>query len=79
MADLLEPEPAEVAEQEVGRLVVGDEEVEPAVVVEVGGDDPQAAAVGVDDPGLVRDVDEPAAVVAEEVVGQRRRTGRGVQ
>ena len=52
VADLLEPEPAQVAEEEVGRLVVGDEEVDPAVVVEVGGDDAQAAAVGVDDPGL---------------------------
>ena len=50
--------------------VVGDEEVDAAVVVEVGGDDAQAAAVAVDDPGLGRDVDEPAAVVAEEVVGQ---------
>ena len=52
MADLLEPEPAPVAEEVVGRHVVGDEEVDPAVVVEVGGDDAQAPAVAVDDPGL---------------------------
>ena len=70
VADLLEPEAAEVAEEEIGRAVVGDEEVDPAVVVEVGGDDAQAPAVGVDDPGLGRHVDEPAAVVAEEVVGR---------
>ena len=52
--DLLEPHPAEVAEQEVGRGVVGDEQVDPAVVVEVGGDHAEAAAVAVDDPGLGR-------------------------
>ena len=71
MADLLEPEAAQVAEQEVRRAVVGDEEVDPAVVVEVGGDDAQPPAVAVDDPGLGGDVDEPAAVVAEDVIGQR--------
>ena len=41
--DLLEPQAAEVAEQEVGRGVVGDEQVEPAVVVEVGDRQAQAA------------------------------------
>ena len=75
MPDLLEAHPAEVAEQEVGRGVVGDEQVDPAVVVEVGGDHPEAAAVAVDDPGLGRHIDEPAPVVAEEVVGQ----GLGVE
>ena len=63
--DLLEAHPAVVAEQEVGRGVVGDEQVEPAVVVKVGGDHPEAAAVAVDDPGLGGHVDEPAAVVSE--------------
>ena len=67
--DLLEAEPPRVAEEEIGRLIVGDEEVEPAVAVEVGGDDPQAPAVAVDDPRLGGRVDEPAPVVAEEVVG----------
>ena len=90
MADLLEPEPAEVPPEEVGGLVVGDEEVDPPVVVEVGGEHPHAAAVGVDDPGLPGDLDEPAAVVAVERgrggtgtaarscrAGWRRTSGRG--
>ena len=47
LADLLEPEAPPVAEQEVGRHVVGDVDVEPAVVVEVGDDDAQSAAVAV--------------------------------
>ena len=51
-ADLLELQAAAVAEQEVGRLVVGHEQVDAAVVVEVGGDDPEPSAVAVDDPGL---------------------------
>ena len=70
VADLLEPHPAEVAEQEIGRGVVGDEQVDPAVVVEVGGDHPEAAAVAVDDPGLGGDIHEPPPVIAEEAVGQ---------
>ena len=49
--------------------VVGDEQVDATVVVEVRGDHPEAAAVAVDDPRLGGDVDEPAPVVAEEVVG----------
>ena len=68
--DLLEPHPADVAEQEVGRGVVGDEKVHPAIVVEVGGDHPEAAAVAVDDTSLRRHIDEPARVIAEQVVGQ---------
>ena len=44
--DLLEPEAAEVAEQEVRRAVVGHEEVDPAVVVEVGGEHPEPPAIG---------------------------------
>jgi hypothetical protein len=42
-----------------------------AVVVDVGCGDPQAAAVGIDDPRLGRHVDEPAAVIAEQVVRPR--------
>ena len=60
----------EVAEQEIGRGVVGDEEVQAAVLVEVGGDDPEAAAVAVDDPRARGDIHEPPPVVAEEAVGQ---------
>ena len=54
LADLLEPEAAQVAEQVVGRHVVGDVQVDPVVVVEVGGDDPEPPPVGVDEPGLAR-------------------------
>ena len=71
-ADLLEAEAALVAEQVVGRAVVGDEEVDAVVVVEVGGDDAQARGRPVSaKPADVGDVDEPAAVVAEDVVGSR--------
>ena len=76
VADLLESEPAQVAEQEIGRHVVGDEQVDAVVVVEVGGDDAQPPAVAVDDPGLRGHVDEPAAVVAEQVVRQRGESER---
>ena len=68
--DLLESHPADVAEQEVGRGVVGDEKVHSAVVVEVGGDDSEAAAVAVDDPGLGRHIHEAASVIPEQVIGQ---------
>ena len=43
-ADLLESQAPEVAEQEVRRPVVGHEEVEPAVAVEVGDGQAQAAS-----------------------------------
>ncbi len=72
VADLLESQSAQVSPEEVGRLVVGDVEVHAAVVVDVGGEHPHAAAVGVDDPGLAGDIDEPAAVVAEEMIGLGR-------
>ena len=45
-ADLLEPEAAEVAEEIIGRAVVGDVEVDPTVVVEVGRDHAQPSPVG---------------------------------
>ena len=70
MTDLLESEAAEVAEQEVGRAVIGHEEVDPAVLVEVGGDDAKSPPVEVDDPRPVRDIGEPALVVAEDMVGK---------
>ena len=78
-AGLLELHAAQVVPEVVGRRVVGDEEVDQAVAVEVGGDDPQPAPVRVDDAGLGRHVDEPAAVVAEQMVGPgRERPGRAV-
>ena len=43
-ADLLEVKAALVAEEVIGRAVVGDEEVDAVVAVEVGGDDAQARA-----------------------------------
>ena len=58
---------AQVVKQEVGGRVVGDEQVDLAVVVEVGRDHAQAPAVGVDDPRLVGHV----------VRTGRRRCGRG--
>ncbi len=45
---LLEPETAEVAEEEVGGHVVGDIQVEEAVEVQVDGHDAQASAILVD-------------------------------
>ena len=72
---LLESHPAHVAEQKVGGGVIGDEKVHPAIVVEVGGDDAEAAAVAVDDPRVRRHIDETARVIAEQVVGQ----GLGVE
>ncbi len=76
MADLLESQAAQVVEQEVGRHVVGDEEIDPPVIVEVGGDHAEPSAVAVDDPGRRGHVDEPAAVVAEQVVRHRRESER---
>ena len=75
---LLESEAAPVAEQVIGRQVVGDEQVDPAVVVDVDGDDAQAAAVAIDDARLGGHVDETPAVVAEDVIGKglEARAGR---
>ena len=68
--DFLEPEASEVAEQVIGRHVVGDEQIGASVFVEVSREDAQPATVGVDDAGLSRHVDEPTAVVAEDVIRQ---------
>ena len=79
-ADLLEPQSAQVAEQEVGRGVVGDEDVELAVVVEVGDGQAQAAAARAREPGRPADLGERAvAVVAEEQVVPARDSGPGGQ
>ena len=53
-----EPEAALVAEEKVGRRVVGHEQVDLAVVIEVGRDNPQAASLAVDDARLLGHVDE---------------------
>ena len=69
--DLLEPLPAEVVEEERGLVVVRDEHVRPAVVVEVGDAEAHALADVRADAGGRRHVGEGAvAVVAEERVRQ---------
>ena len=45
LADFLEAEAAPVEEEELGRLVVGDEEVDPSVAVQVGRNHAEAPAV----------------------------------
>ena len=56
-----------VEEEKVGVHVVGDVEVDPAVAIEVGGDDPKSVAVGTADARLLGHVGEsPVAVVAVE-------------
>ena len=74
-----EAKAAQVAEEVVGRRVVGHEQVDLAVIVEIGRDDSQAASVRVNDARLGRNIDEPAAVVTEEMVRQRRGNVRGLQ
>ena len=76
MTDLLEFQVPQVAEQIIGRHVVGHEEVDPPVVVEIGGDDAEAAPVVVDDSGRRGDVDEMAAVVAEQMIRPRGKAQR---
>ena len=68
-AHLFEAKAAAVSEQVVRRRVVGHEEVDATVLVEVGGDDPEPTAVAIDDASGRRHVDEPAAVVAEQMIG----------
>ena len=64
--DLLEPKPSQVVEQQVRSLIVGHEDVEPAVVIEIGNREAQAVAL-VDDARLPADVRERAvAIVAIE-------------
>ncbi len=67
---------AEVVPEVVGRGVVGDEQIDQSIVVDVGRDDAEPSAVLVDDAGLGCHIDESAAVVAEQVVGQG---GEGVR
>ncbi len=71
VAHVLERAVAPVAIEVVGAGVVGHEQVEPAVVVEVEEGHPEAVeAAGVRHPGLPAHVGEgPVAVVVEEMVG----------
>jgi hypothetical protein len=65
-----------IAEEPIGRRVVGDEQVDRPVFVQVDGDDPQSAPVLVHDARFGGHVDEPAGVVAEQVVGRRLQAAR---
>jgi len=60
----------------VGRRVVGNEEVDQAVLVDITGDDSQAATIPIDDAGFDSHVREAAPVVAEEVVRQGSERAR---
>ncbi len=76
-ADLLPLAAAAVHEQEVLHRVVGDEQVELPVVVQVGGDDAEALAEGALDVGALGDVGEGAvAVVVEQERGRRLEDAR---
>ena len=67
--DVMKPAAALVEEDEVGTHIVGDVEIDPAVVVQVGGDHPQAAAIGAADARRFGHVGEcPVPVVAVEDV-----------
>ena len=72
MARLLKPKPPLVVEQVIGRHVIGDVEIDLVVVVQVGGDDAQPAPVRIDEARLGGHVDKPRAVVAKDVIGERR-------
>ena len=67
--DVLKRAVASVEEHEIGAHVVGDVEVDPAVVVQVGRDDPEPAAVGPAHARRLGHVGEgEVAVVAVEVM-----------
>ena len=75
LADLFKVEAAPVQEQELGRLVIGDEQVDPPITIKVIGHDAEAFPGLVENSRLGRDIDETSAVIAEEVVGHRREFG----
>ncbi len=68
LAKLLELQVPEVTKPEVGRLVVGHEEVNASVVVEVGGDHPQSLAMPIIDSGSACHIDKSAAIVAKQMI-----------
>src|SRR5262249_60105170 len=63
VSDLFESHSPEIAEQEVGRGVVSDEQVQTAVSVQVCGHHAEAAAVAVDYTGLSGKVPEPPPII----------------
>ena len=67
-AIFLELKPALVAEQEVGRSVVGDVQVDPIVVVEVRRHHAQAPSIRIGESSGFGHVDETPAVIAKDVV-----------
>ena len=75
-AGLLEPKPPPVVEQVVGRHIIGDEQIDFVVVVQIGRDDPQPAAVGINEARLARHIDKPPIVIAEDMIRQRRKIAR---
>ena len=76
MANLLEAEAPAIQEEELGGLVVGNEEVNASVTVKVVGDDAKTLAGPVNDSRLGRNIDEMPTVIAEEVIGHRREFRR---
>ena len=65
-----------VVKEVVGRCIIGHEQVDLTVVVEIARDDSQAPSVAVDDTRFLGHVDEAAAVVTEDMVRQRREGAR---
>ena len=76
-AHLFEAEPAHVSKEEIRRPIVGDVQVDPPVVVDVGGDDSQPPPVVVDDPCFPGRVDEATAVIAKQSVREGYDEARG--
>ena len=66
---LAEVEVTQVLVKQVGRQVVGHVKVDQAVVIKVGGQDGQATTLPIDDSRRVGHIDEPAMIVAVDMVG----------
>ena len=64
--------------QVIGRRIVGNEDVGSAVGVEIGCDDSQPSPFAIDKSPLLRDINEPAAIIAENVIGSEGKK-RGSQ
>ena len=54
-----------VTEEVVGRHIVGDEQVDLAIIVEVGRHNPQAPPLVVNEAGLSRHVDKASAIISK--------------
>ncbi len=55
----------------MSRHVIGNVQINPIIIVQMGGDNSEAAAVGVDETSRLRDVDEFPIVIAEYMIGKR--------